>query len=109
MNNNKMDLILIIICVLFISCNVQIKGDHASYMKFRNNILRVLVSHRYHPLKRMIEIQNIKIKYMKNISSKKILRLYDKCLSYYYDTTITYNSLSEHDKTIIETILSLCY
>ena len=104
-----MDLILIIICVLFISCNIQIKGDHASYMKFRNNMLRVLISDRYYPLKRMIEIQNIKVKYIKNITSKKILKLYDRCLSQYYDTIITYNRLSEEEKTIIETILSMCY
>jgi len=104
-----MDIILILICVLFISCNVQIKGDTTTYMKFRNNMLRILVSDRYHPLKRMIENQNIKIKYIKNITSKKILKLYDKCLSQYYDISVTYNSLSEDDKTIIETILSMCY
>jgi hypothetical protein len=78
-------------------------------MKFRNNMLRVMVSDRYIPLKRMIEIQNIKIKYIKNITSKKILKMYDKCLSQYYDISFNYNSLSEDDKTIIETILSLCY
>jgi hypothetical protein len=49
------------------------------------------------------------MKYIKNITSKQILKMYDKCLSQYYDTSITYNSLSEEDKTIIETILSLCY
>ena len=104
-----MDLILVVICILFISCNVQIKGDYTSYMKFRNNMLRVLISERYYPLKKMIEIQNIKIKYIKNITSKEILKLYDKCLSQYYDINITYNSLSEDDKTIIETIMSMCY
>lgn len=104
-----MDLILLLICILFISCNVQIKGDYSGYMKFRNNMLRVLVSDRYYPFKRIIEIQNIKMKYIKNITSKQILKMYDKCLSQYYDTSITYNSLSEEDKTIIETILSLCY
>ena len=104
-----MDMILLLICVLFISCNVEIKGDHSSYMKFRNNMLRVMMSDRYIPFKRMIEIQNIKIKYIKNITTKKILKMYDKCLSQYYDACINYNSLSEEDKTIIETILSMCY
>ena len=78
-------------------------------MKFRNNMLIVLISDSYYPLKRMIEIQNIKVKYIKNITSKKILKLYDRCLSQYYDTIITYNRLSEEEKTIIETILSMCY
>ena len=104
-----MDMILLLICVLFISCNVEIKGDYSSYMKFRNNMLRIMVSDRYIPFKRMIEIQNVKIKYIRNITSKQILKMYDKCLSHYYDTSINYNSLSEEDKTIIETILSMCY
>lgn len=109
MTDNNMNVILLLVCILFISCNVQIKGDRSVYMKFRNNMLRVLVSDRYYPLKRMIEYQKIKMKYIKNITSKKILKMYDKCLSQYYDINITYNTLSEDDKTILETIMSLCY
>jgi CRISPR/Cas system-associated endonuclease Cas3-HD len=78
-------------------------------MKFRNYSLRLLLSDEYAGLKKIIEVQNIKIKYLKNITSKKLLKIYDKALSNYYDVNIMYNKLSEDEKTILETVLSLCY
>jgi hypothetical protein len=78
-------------------------------MKFRNYTLRLLISEEYYSFKKILAAQNIKIKYLKNITSKKILKIYDKALSTYYDGLINYNTLSEDDKTIIETILSLSY
>jgi hypothetical protein len=57
----------------------------------------------------MIEIQNIKIKYLKNITSKTLLKIYDSGLSAYYDINVQYKSLTEDEKTIMETILTLCY
>jgi hypothetical protein len=78
-------------------------------MKFRNYSLRILLSDEYAAFKKMIESQNIKIKYLKNITSKKLLKIYDKALSKYYDVNIVYNTLTEDEKTIFETILSLCY
>lgn len=101
--------IIIVIFILFVSCDIQIKGDMNTYMKFRNYALRSLMSKEYSDLKRMIEIQNIKIKYLKNITSKTLLKIYDSGLSMYYDINVQYNSLSEDEKTIIEIILSLCY
>ena len=38
---------LIILCILFISCNIKITGNHLSYMKFRNYVLRTLMSKEY--------------------------------------------------------------
>jgi len=104
-----MKVILIMICILFISCNAEIKGSYPDYMKFRNHALRILISEDYYKFKKMIITQNIKIKYLKNITTKKILRMYDKALSAYYDSVVNYSSLSEDDRTIIETILSLSY
>ena len=104
-----MEIILIILCILFISCNTEIKGNYPGYIKFRNYALRVLISEDYYKLNKMFATQTIKIRYLKNITSKKILKLYDKALSCYYDSVINYSSLSENDKTIIETILSLSY
>ena len=104
-----MEIILIILCILFISCNAEIKGSYPGYMKFRNYALRLLISEDYNKLNRMFATQNIKIRYLKNITSKKLLKLYDKALSAYYDSVINYSSLSEDDRTIIETILSLSY
>lgn len=98
-----------ILCVLLISCNTEIKGNYSEYMKFRNSALRILISKEYYNLKKILLVQNIKLKYLKNISSKKLLKIYDKALSKYYDCNINYSSLSEDDKTIIETILSLSY
>jgi len=104
-----MQIILIMLCILFISCNAEITGHYASYMKFRNYTLRMLLSDEYYAFKRILACQNIKIKYIKNITSKKLLKMYDKALSTYYDGVMNYNSLSDDDKTIIETILSLSY
>ena len=104
-----MEIILIIMCILFISCNAEIKGSYPGYMKFRNYALRLLVSEDYYKFKKLLTTQNIKIRYLKNITSKKLLKMYDKALSAYYDSVINYSSLSEDDKTIIETILSLSY
>lgn len=104
-----MNIKLIVICILFISCGIEIKGDYTNYMKFRNYALRTLLSKEHDGFKRIIEIQNIKIKYLKNITSKKIIKLYDSGLSAYYNLNVQYNSLSEDEKTILETILSLCY
>ena len=84
--------ILIIIFILFLSCNFEIKGDRNTYMKFRNYTLRALMSQEYSNLKKMIEHQNIKIKYLKNITSKKLLKIYDVGLSKYYDINFKYNS-----------------
>lgn len=100
---------LIILCILFISCNIQITGNHLSYMKFRNYVLRTLMSKEYINFKKMLEVQNIKIRYLKNITSKTLLKIYDTGLSKYYDLDIAYNSLSEDDKIILETVLSLLY
>ena len=102
-------MILIILSILFISCNAEIKGSYPGYMKFRNYALRLLMSEDYNNLNRMIASQKIKIRYLKNITSKKILKIYDKALSKYYDSVINYSALSEDDKTIIETILSMSY
>jgi hypothetical protein len=104
-----MEIILIILCILFISCNAEIKGSYPGYMKFRNYALRLLISEDYNKLNKMFASQKVKIKYLKNITSKKILKIYDKALSKYYDSIINYSSLSEDDKTIIETILSMSY
>ena len=104
-----MQIILIMLCILFISCDAEITGHYPNYMKFRNYALRLLISEEYDGFKKMLASQNIKIKYIKNITSKKLLKIYDKALSTYYDGVIHYNSLSEDDKTIIETILSLSY
>lgn len=104
-----MNIKLIIISILFISCNIKIKGDYTNYMKFRNYALRTLLSKEYNDFKKIIEIQNIKIRYLKNITSKKILKMYDKGLSVYYDSICQYNSLSEDEKIILETVLSLAY
>jgi len=104
-----MKTIIIMLCILFIVCDIKIEGNHNSYMKFRNYTLRLLVSDEYAALKKMIAIQNVKIRYLKNITSKKMLKLYDKCLSKYYDANIAYNSLSEDELLMLETILSLCY
>jgi hypothetical protein len=104
-----MEMILIILSILFISCNAEIKGSYPGYMKFRNYALRLLMSEDYNNLNRMIASQKIKIRYLKNITSKKILKIYDKALSKYYDSVINYSALSEDDKTIIETILSMSY
>jgi len=104
-----MEMILIILSILFISCNAEIKGSYHCYMKFRNYALRLLMSEDYNKLNKMVASQKIKIKYLKNITSKKILKLYDKAFSKYYDSVINYSSLSEDDKTIIETILSMSY
>jgi len=100
---------IIIIFILLLSCNIEIKGNRDNYMKFRNYSLRLLLSDEYADLKKIIEVQNIKIKFLKNITSKKLLKIYDKALSKYYDVNIMYNTLSEDEKTIFETILSLCY
>ena len=104
-----MEIILIILCILFISCNAKIKGNYPGYMKFRNYALKILTSKDYSKLNKMFASQKIKIRYLKNITSKKLLKIYDKALSAYYDSVLNYSSLSEDDKTIIETILSLSY
>jgi len=71
-----MEIILIILSILFISCNAEIKGSYPEYMKFRNHALRILISEDYYKIKKMMMAQNTKIRYLKNITSKKILKIY---------------------------------
>ena len=104
-----MNNLAIILCILFLTCNIEIRGNYNSYMKFRNQTLRLLLSEDYSSFKKLIEVQNIKIKYLKNITSKNLLRIYDKALSKYYDVNILYNSLTDDEKNILEAVLSLCY
>ena len=55
-----MEIILIILCILFISCNTEIKGNYPGYIKFRNYALRVLISEDYYKLNRVLDQLMIK-------------------------------------------------
>jgi len=68
----------------------------------RNTALRVYLSNEY--IKTQFILKNIKI-FTKHIYTK----INQKLLSKYYDTCRYYYSASEEDKTLIETVISLCY
>ena len=69
------------------------------YLMTRNNLLRTLLS----------TTEYRKTRVLLNKTTDLYNNIYNKILSMYYDTNGKYYSLSEDDKTIIETIISLCY
>lgn len=96
-----MNFVLLFIAVNLIGLVNSISNNKYPLMA-RNTALRILLSNEYK--KTEFILKNIKIfsKYIyEKIQSKTISKYYDICGHYY--------SMSEDDKTMIETIVSLCY
>ena len=79
--------------LLFMYC-IQI-ANAINHIAFRNSFLRVIISNDYKKTKNTFRI-------MKTF-------LYNKTISAYYDISHYYYTLSEDDKTLIESIISLGY
>lgn len=68
----------------------------------RNNTLRLILSRKFNRVKQKIYIVN-------KVINRKVLEYYNKIISNYYDCSYEYYSLSDNDKTLMETIISSCY
>ena len=72
------------------------------FLMLRNSALRVLISREFQKYKNRLYITN-------RVTKKNASTYYNSLISKYYCISYDYYSLSEDDKTIIETIISLAY
>ena len=78
-------------------------AEKAYNLRLRNKFLRIYIAS---DKKKVINEYSNKI----IIKTKsKIDKYYNKLLSKYYDLSLFYNSLTDEEKEILETIISLCY
>jgi hypothetical protein len=89
--------ILLLLLMTYVKSNKMYYNEY--YLITRNNFLRALLTSKEYK----------KTKMLINKTSYICDNIYNKILSGYYDLNGKYHSLSEDDKTIIETIISLCY
>jgi hypothetical protein len=82
---------------------IHISADKTYNLRFRNALLRVYISS---DKKRIINEYSNKIIVK---TKSKFNEYYNKLLSKYYDVSLFYNSLTDEEKEILETIISLCY
>lgn len=78
-------------------------ADKAYNLRLRNKFLRVYIA---------TDKKKVVSEYSNKIIIKtksKIDKYYNKILSKYYDLSLFYNSLTDEEKEILETIISLCY
>jgi hypothetical protein len=96
-----MNYILLFIAVNLIGLVNSVNNNKYPLMA-RNTALRFLLSNEYK--KSVFVLKNVKIfsKYIYN-------KIQQKTLSKYYEICGFYYSMTEDDKTMIETIVSLCY
>lgn len=92
--------VLFLILFLYI---INTFADNSYNLRLRNKILRIYIA-------------NDKKKVINEYSNKIIIKtkskvnvFYNKILSKYYDASLFYNSLTDEEKEIIETIISICY
>jgi len=78
-------------------------SERAYNLRFRNTLLRVYIAS---DKKKVIGEYSDKI--VKKTKSKAS-DYYNKLLTKYYDINLFYNSLTQEEKELIETIISLCY
>lgn len=102
-----MKIILLVLSILFITCNAEISGNNTRYLKFRNLALRKILTDDYKQMRKILDLRHLKN--TKYLSRDKIIRIYDKLISKYYDASGEYYKLSEEDKSILEFIFSLTY
>ena len=94
---NQYFVLLFVYLLNFTKQNKMHYNDY--YLMTRNSVLRTLLS--------TTEYKKTRILLKK--TNELYNNIYNKILSIYYDSNYKYHSLSEDDKTIIETIISLCY
>lgn len=78
-------------------------ADKAYNLRLRNKFLRIYIA---------TDKKKVVSEYSNKIIIKtksKIDKYYNKILSKYYDLSLFYNSLTDEEKEILETIISLCY
>jgi CRISPR/Cas system-associated endonuclease Cas3-HD len=93
--------LLFLILFLYIIKNTS--ANKSFNLILRNKILRIYIAD---DKKKLINEYSNKI----IIKTKsKVNEFYNKILSKYYDMSLFYNSLTDEEKEIIETIVSLCY
>jgi len=88
---------------ILILYTTKIVSEKLYSLRFRNTLLRLYIST---DKKKLCNECSKKIALNTKSNLKKY---YEKLLSKYYDLNLFYNTLSEEEKAIIETILSFCY
>ena len=103
MNLQSFNILFLFMFLFMFLYMINTCADKAYNLRFRNTLLRVYISS--NKKKTITEYSNkiaFKIK-------TKTTDYYNKLVSKYYDLSLFYNSLTDEEKEIIETILSLCY
>jgi hypothetical protein len=105
--------IILYLSFIYILYFNEIKADNI-YLMARNKYLRLYIANNKNKdkLLSLIKIKEKSENYlhnMKNIAFIKINILYNSILSKYYDINLFYYSLSDEDKLLIDSVISLCY
>ena len=82
---------------------LKISADKSYGLRFRNSLLRVYIAS---DKKKIINEYSDKIIYK---TKTKLNTLYNKILSKYHDTNISYFSLTDEEKELLEFVISLMY
>jgi len=82
---------------------LKISADKSYGLRFRNSLLRVYIAS---DKKKIINKYSDKIIYK---TKTKLNTLYNKILSKYHDTNISYFSLTDEEKELLEFVISLMY
>jgi len=82
---------------------LKISADKSYGLRFRNSLLRVYIAS---DKKKIVGEYSGKIIYK---TKTKLNTLYNKILSKYHDTNITYFILTDEEKELLEFIISLMY
>jgi len=82
---------------------INIFADKTYNLRLRNKFLRIYIAS---DKKKVINEYSNKIIVK---TKSKFNEYYNKLLSKYYDLSLFYNSLTDEEKEILETIISLCY
>uniref|UniRef100_A0A6C0IDX0 Uncharacterized protein n=1 Tax=viral metagenome TaxID=1070528 RepID=A0A6C0IDX0_9ZZZZ len=97
-----MNYLLLFIAVNLIGLVNSVNNNNNYSLMARNSALRIVLSKEY-------KKTEFVLKNMKVFSKYIYYKIQQKTLSKYYDICGFYYSMAEDEKTMIETIVSLCY
>jgi hypothetical protein len=95
-----MNFLVFLTLILF---TLNIFADKTNNLRLRNSFLRIYIA-----TDKKIIMNDYCNKLILKTKSK-VNKCYNKILSKYYDLSLFYNTLTDEEKEMIETIISLCY
>jgi hypothetical protein len=93
----------VLFCIIYFIAKIKYVNAEQSYLRFRNSLLRIYVA-----TDKKQQIREYSYKILKK-SKTKLEDIYNYSLSKYYDLNLLYNNLTEEEKVLIDSVISLCY